>query len=171
MPYGFSTSGWESTSSGRLQQSSHICVLKEILKLWSNTEGRLDGLLKRPDGCKMEQFEASRHRGRPGWKVLVVRMDDAVDCRSSKWFDTSSGRMVLWIVWRPDCMTRCLDGKQGTGFSELWSVQNFLEALWIVESLLKSIITKKWFCSTECGQLQTNKLPIWSFWDKNHLTG
>jgi hypothetical protein len=26
---------------------------------WSNTECRPDVLLKRPDGCKLEQFEAS----------------------------------------------------------------------------------------------------------------
>jgi len=26
---------------------------------WSNTEWRPDLLLKRPDGCKLEQFEAS----------------------------------------------------------------------------------------------------------------
>jgi hypothetical protein len=26
---------------------------------WSNTEHRPDVLLKRPDGCKLEQFEAS----------------------------------------------------------------------------------------------------------------
>jgi hypothetical protein len=43
---------------------------KEILKLWSNTEGRPDELLKRPDGCKLEQFEASRHRGRSGQMML-----------------------------------------------------------------------------------------------------
>jgi hypothetical protein len=39
---------------------------------WSKSECRPDVLLKRPDGCKLEQFEASRHRGRSGWKVLVV---------------------------------------------------------------------------------------------------
>jgi hypothetical protein len=50
--------------SGRLQQSSHICVLERNLEARSNTEGRPDGLLNRPDGCKLEQFEASRHRGR-----------------------------------------------------------------------------------------------------------
>jgi hypothetical protein len=39
-------------------------------------------LLKRLDGCKLESFEASRHRGRSGWNVLVVRTDDAwkVEC-------------------------------------------------------------------------------------------
>jgi hypothetical protein len=44
---------------------------------WSNTERWPDVLLKRPDGCKLEQFEASRHRGRSGRKVIVVRTDDA----------------------------------------------------------------------------------------------
>jgi hypothetical protein len=43
-----------------------------------NTECRLDVLLKRPDGYKMEQFEASRHRGRSRRKVLVVQTDDAL---------------------------------------------------------------------------------------------
>jgi hypothetical protein len=62
----------ESTSFGRLQQSSHICVLERNPEAWSNTECRPDRLLKRPDGCKLEQFEASRHRGRSGRKFLVV---------------------------------------------------------------------------------------------------
>jgi len=42
---------------------------------WSFTEWRQDVLLKHPNGCKLEQFEASRHRGRPGRKVLVVRIE------------------------------------------------------------------------------------------------
>jgi hypothetical protein len=50
---------------------------KEILKLWSNTKCHPDGLLNRSDGCKLEQFESSRHRGRSG--------------RES----TSSGQMML----------------------------------------------------------------------------
>jgi len=32
----------------------------------------------------------------------------------------------------------------------------FWKYFWIAESLLNSIFTKKWFCPTECGQLQTN---------------
>jgi len=36
-------------------------------------------LLKRLDRCKLEQFEASQHRGRSGQKVLVVRTDDALN--------------------------------------------------------------------------------------------
>jgi hypothetical protein len=58
-------------------------------------------LLKRLDGCKLEQVEASRHRGR-------------------------SGRMMLWTVGRLDSMTRrldsmtrCPDGWQGTKFFDL----------------------------------------------------
>jgi hypothetical protein len=47
----------------------------------------------------------------------------------------------------------------------------FWKNFWITESLLKSIFTKEWFCPTDSGQLQINKLPLWPFWDKNHLTG
>jgi hypothetical protein len=39
---------------------------------WSSTEWRPDVLLKRLDGCQLERFKASRHRGRFGWKVLVA---------------------------------------------------------------------------------------------------
>jgi len=41
----------------------YLC-LKRNPEAWSNTEGRPNGLLNRPDVCKLEQFEASRHRGR-----------------------------------------------------------------------------------------------------------
>jgi len=44
---------------------------------WSSTEWCPDVLLKRPDRCKLEQFDASRHRGRFGRKVLIVWMDNA----------------------------------------------------------------------------------------------
>jgi len=46
---------------------------------WSNTKWRPSVLLKRSDECKLEQFEASRHRGRSGRKFLVVWIDDAWD--------------------------------------------------------------------------------------------
>jgi len=44
---------------------------------WLNTDDHPDGLLNRSDGCKLEHFKASRHKGRSG--------------RES----TSSGRMML----------------------------------------------------------------------------
>jgi hypothetical protein len=56
-----SESGRECTLSGRLQQSSNICVFKKKSYSWLNTECRPDVLLKRPDGCKLEQFKVSRH--------------------------------------------------------------------------------------------------------------
>jgi hypothetical protein len=59
-------------------------------------------LLKRPDGCKLEQFEASRHRRRFERKVIVVQVDDA------------------WTVKRPDECNK-------SDFFDLESVQNLLE--------------------------------------------
>jgi hypothetical protein len=37
-------------------------ILERKSEAWSNIKSRLDGLLKRLDGCKLEQFEASRYR-------------------------------------------------------------------------------------------------------------
>jgi hypothetical protein len=63
-----------------------------------------------PDGCKLEQFETSRHRVRSERKVLVVRTEDA------------------WIVGRPDGITCHLDGCKGTAQHVLNSAQSLLEA-------------------------------------------
>jgi hypothetical protein len=68
---------------------------------WSNTECRPDVLLKRPGGCKLEQFEASRHRGRSRRKVFVVWTDDA------------------WIVGLPYGISHRPDGWKGSDFSDL----------------------------------------------------
>jgi hypothetical protein len=76
----------------------YLCFRKKSHS-WSNIEWHLDMLLRRPDGYKLEQFEASWHRGRSGWKVLVVRMDDA------------------WTVECPDIMSRRPDGCKGTEFN------------------------------------------------------
>jgi hypothetical protein len=71
---------------------------------WSNTKWRPDVLLKRLDRCKLEQFEASRHRGGSGRKVLVVRTDDALDSWASGRYITSSGRLQgIWFLWLLDC--------------------------------------------------------------------
>jgi hypothetical protein len=63
---------------------------------WSNTEQRPDVLLRHLDGCKLDQFEASWHRGRFGCKVLVVWTDDA------------------WKVESPEGISRLPDGCTGT---------------------------------------------------------
>jgi hypothetical protein len=66
-------------------------------------------LLRCPDGCNLEQFEASRHRGRFGRKVLVIWTDDAL------------------TVERPDRISCRPDGCKGFNCSYLESVQNLLE--------------------------------------------
>jgi hypothetical protein len=114
-----STSRLESTSSGRLQQSSHICVFEWNPKAWSNIESRSEGLMNRPDGCKLEQFEASRHRGRSKRESCyldrwcfslmcvrtvwhVVRTASALDSWASGRYDTSSGwltgNQIFWLA-------------------------------------------------------------------------
>jgi hypothetical protein len=55
----------------------YLCFGKESFDL-SNTKRRPAVLLRRPDGCNLEQFEASRHRGRSGQKILVVQTDVAL---------------------------------------------------------------------------------------------
>jgi len=89
-----------------------------------NTESRPDGLLNRPDGCKLEHFEASLHRGRSG--------------RES----TSSERMMLWTDGRPDGMTRLPNGWQGNKFSDLQIVQSLLETLLNSRILVKKHLYK-----------------------------
>jgi hypothetical protein len=46
-------------------------ILERKYEAWSNIESRPDGLLKRPDGCKLVEFEALRHRGRSGWEFML----------------------------------------------------------------------------------------------------
>jgi hypothetical protein len=66
-------------------------------------------LLRRPDGCNLEQFEASRHKGRSGQKVLVIQTDDTL------------------IVECPDKILHRPDGCKGSNCSYLESMQNLLE--------------------------------------------
>jgi hypothetical protein len=66
-------------------------------------------LLRRPNGCNLEQFEASGHRGRSRRKVLVVWTNDAL------------------IVKRPDEISCCPDRCKGFDSSDLESVHNLLE--------------------------------------------
>jgi len=144
---------WRLTS-GRLDFECNTCLMDERVRTWihviwtvaaifpylcfgrkahswSNTEWHPNVLLKHPDGCKLEQFEASRHRGRSERKVLVVWMDDTLDSWASKRYITSSGRLQgIHFFWLVDCAESS-------------------KALWIVESLFKIIFTKKWFCPTE----------------------
>jgi len=69
----------------------YLC-LERNLEALSNTESSPDGLLNRPDGCKLKQFEASRYGERFG--------------RES----TSFGRIMLKSDVCPDGLTRRPDG-------------------------------------------------------------
>jgi hypothetical protein len=65
-------------------------------------------LLRGSDGGKLEQFEASRHRGRSGQKVLVVRTDDAwtverhndtTTCRSANiWYTVHDMYLIIRVT-------------------------------------------------------------------------
>lgn len=110
-------------------------------------------------------IEASRYSGGsrrkgtfPGRMMLV--------CLASRRDDTSSERMEQWIDWRLDRMTRRPDGWQG-----IWNLLSFLQCrvFWKVESLFTASLNISDFVQKEWGQ-NTNKLPIWPFWDKNILT-
>jgi len=86
----------------------YLCFGKKSFNL-SNTKRYPAVLLRRPDRCKLEQFEGSRHRGRSGWKVLVIWTDDA------------------WTVERPNGISYLPDGCKGSEISDLEFVQNLLE--------------------------------------------
>jgi len=98
---------------------------------------------------------------------------------------TSSRRMMLGLSGRPDGMARC-PNEWNSGQMSVWTGWHVVrtvdrEPTFLIaessETLLNSGIPCKAslhtsdFVQTEWGQSQTNKLPIWSFWDKNHLTG
>jgi len=109
-----SASGRESTSSGRLQQSSHICVWKEILKLdrtvrvvWTYASWSSSKLLDTKEGS-----DGNPHRPDGWWFSLmcvrtvchVVQTVDALDIWASGWYDTSSGRLARnRIFWLANC--------------------------------------------------------------------
>jgi hypothetical protein len=93
-----SASGRESTSSKWLQQSSHNCVLE-----------------RNPKACRTLRFVRTccwNVRTDISWsssKLLGTK--EGLDGKFS-----SSGRMMVWTVGRPDGMTRRPDGWQGTEF-------------------------------------------------------
>jgi hypothetical protein len=159
-----SVSERESMSSGRLQRSSYNCVLERNLEAcWILRVVRTC--------CWNVQTDAS-------WSSLkLLDTGEGLDGKFSssgrmmlwRWaserYDTSSGRLALWTDGRPD-----QTADREPNFLPCKLCRIFWKHFWIAESLLKSIFTKKWFCPTECGQLQTNKLPLWPLWDKNHLT-
>lgn len=105
-----SASGWESTSPGRWQQSSHICVLERnpeaLVEHWVSF-GRAAESSGRMQAGVVRSFSTQR-KVRMG--IHVVLTDDALVWCASGRYDTSSGWLVLWTAGRPDGMTHRRDG-------------------------------------------------------------
>jgi hypothetical protein len=144
----------ESTSSGRLHQSSLIWTWIENLKLidhWTSS-----GRAAKMSGRMQAGIEASRFSG------------------GSERKSTSSKRMILglsgvWTVWhivRTDgTVDRWAFGQNDTSSgwltgnrksSDLQAVQNLLKHFWIVESLWKASLHTSDFVQSKWGQSQTN---------------
>jgi len=124
-------------------QSSLILNLERIWS-WLITNWRPDGLLRCPDGCKLEQ------------KLLdTVKGPDGKIRRPDRW---------CLSVWRPKGMTRRPDGLSSgqidvrTGWHVIWTADRESEIFYLFrspessENALKSglpvynIFTHKWFC-------------------------
>jgi hypothetical protein len=120
-----SASGRESTLSGRLQESSLIWTWKEIWS-YSITESRLDGLLRRPDGCKLEQKLLDAEEG----------LDENPHCPDGWCFGLSG----VWTVWHfirtAGTMDKWASGRDGTSSGRLAGNRN----LWLANSAESSEI-------------------------------
>jgi len=82
----------------------YLCFGRKSHNSWSNPECSPDVLLKRLEGCKLEQFKASRHKGRSRRKVLIARTDDALDSWASGRYISSSGWLQgIQFFWLVDC--------------------------------------------------------------------
>jgi hypothetical protein len=83
--------------------------------------------------------------------------------------NTLSGQMMLVYLAsrRDDTSSRRLTGNMKSFI--FFSVQSLLKMLWKVESLFTTSLHICDFVQTEWGE-NTNKLPLWPFWDKNHFT-
>jgi len=144
-----SLSGRESTSSGRLKQSSLKLNLERIWS-WSIIERRPDGLLRRLDGCKLEQLLLEIVKVRT--EIYFVRTNDAwsigrLDSMVRRPDGWNSGQMGVQTGWhdRPD-------GWQGTE-DFLTCRQNLLKLFWIAKSLVKQhLLHTSDFVQTEWGQ-------------------
>jgi hypothetical protein len=133
---------------------------------------RPDGNPRRPDGCSnLLIFVFWKEILKLGRTLSVVQMGfwnirTNSSWNSSKLLDTGEGpdgnprrsngwcygQLGVRTVWH---IVRTAGREPNYLTCKMYRI--FWKHFWIVESLLKSIITNKWFCPTECGQLQTNK--------------
>jgi hypothetical protein len=161
-------SGQESTSSGR-------CINLPIF--WTCKESEADrSLMDVWTGCWDVRTNASWNRSfLIQWRVrterYVIRTDDAgLSSVRTVWHVVqTNGAVDRWASGRDNTSTGLLTGNLKS--SIFFAVQSLLKMLWHVESLFTtSLHISDFVQNTEWGQ-NTNKLPLWPFWDKNHLTG
>jgi hypothetical protein len=120
------------TSSGRLQPSSHNCVLKQKPKCFSNTEWRSDGIATSSRQIHWNTWIFSNSDERPDdlplcldrCKLELLKLLDTDGHPDGKF--SSSGHMLLTNE-RPDGIPRHPDGCKGTELTDLNSTQSLLE--------------------------------------------
>jgi hypothetical protein len=128
---------WE--ASGRAAETSGRMQARE--NLLDTVEGP-DWETRRPDRWCLVFLASGRERH-------VVRTDGTVDRWASERDDTSSGRLTGNL--KSSIFFRCAESSENALTSGI---------------RVYNIITHTWFCpNTEWGQ-NTNKLPLWPFWDK-----
>jgi hypothetical protein len=88
-------------------------------------------------------------------------------------FGLSGVRTVWHVVWtdgRPDVMARSFGRLTGNWrFSNLQEESSDITLNSGIPDKTASLHTSD-FVQTQNGANNTNKLPFWPFWDKNHLT-
>jgi hypothetical protein len=95
-----------------------------------------------------------------------------LDCLASGRYGKSSERLERLTDGHPDKMARSSRRLTGNLNSSIFfPVQSLLNMLGYVESLFTVFLHTSVFVQTQNEANKTNKLPLWPFWDKNHLTG
>jgi hypothetical protein len=143
----------------------HLERIGSLISYW-----KASGRAAETSGWLQAGTEASRYSEGFGWKSMSSERR-MLGLLASERYGTSSGQMEQWTDERPDGMTRCPDGWQRTKFFWLVSSAKSFDIILNSGIPVKNIFTYKWFCQPECSQSKPNKLPLWPFWDKNHLTG
>jgi hypothetical protein len=167
-----------------------IFELRFLPYVWAHPDGnprRPDGWSNLPLNWTWKESEADRSlRGvRTGcWDIRTGCWDVRTDASWNRSFsihwcvrtESHVVRMVWHVVRTDGTVDRWVSGRDDTSSerltgNRLFWLQNLLKLFWIAESLVKQHLYIQVILSKQNEANNTNKLPIWPFWDKNHLTG
>jgi hypothetical protein len=132
---------------------------QKLIKYWEASGHATETSERMQAGTKTSRYSMGSKRNEH-----FVWMDDA---------GLSSVRTGWHVVRTNGIVDRWASGRDGSIVRTADRELEFLLTcrLWKSGIPIYSIFTLKWFCpNTKWGQ-NTNKLPLWPFWDKNHLTG